>query len=1050
MTDLTGSDDGDSLNLDLSNRVVDEADWAWVDEVADDESPDLSGQDVTAVLVAHDGAEWLPEALTGLAALRLHPDRVVLVDAGSTDATTDLFEAAAANRPGWQVVRTGADGFGAAVAAGLADLAADLDDDTLRPGDRAGGDVDDDTLPRERGTDALPATAESAASESEASEAGPRHDWVWLLHDDAVPEPDALQELLAAALTAGAAIAGPKLVQPRTRQEPARVSELGASVARSGRREVHVDPGEIDQGQHDQVAEVLGASTCGMLVRRDVFDQLGGFTPALPGHRDGVDLGWRAGLAGHTAIAVPTARIAHRQTGLAGLRPGSEDAAAADRAYGMQLVSAHARGVGRVVTPIRLVLGCLLRALGFMLGKAPDRAGDELAAVRRYLAGGRRTGEIRTRIAGAHGTAATRRRTRALRPGPFAGVRRLVDAAGANLADRRRPDEDVSDTGIDDLTGDDFSGHGADTRRPWQSAYLVAWLATGVLAIIAGRALLRPGALAGPGLLPAPADLSGIFGQWLAPVVGGDGILPGPPWLGLYGVVSTLTIGRPGVAASLLVLGMVPLTLLAARPLLGRLLADRRVRLWAGVTYAILPVLLGGSTQGRLVLAALALALPLLGSAVWSFVHPRDGGGNTAGRRRSALAIGLALTVVIAFQPLLAGFAVVAAVIGLLAWRDLGRRLGIGLALLVPAVLLAPWWPQLFAHPARFLLAPDPALDTGAAPAAWQLLLGRPAGEGLPPLWLGAVVVGVVWVVALAATFLRPTSGVVRAGWLVAIAGLLAAIVVTRFVVLAPPADTPVRPWAGGLLLLALGALVLVGAMGLDPVAAAMAGRNFSIAQPLVALGAVVLLVVTLLGVGWWVVDGGSDPTRRVTRDQGMPAFVTGELNRQPGSRALRIDQQGPVPQYVLVDGDGLRMGDAERGFTTGADVDSREQARTAVARLLAATGDETLAGDLNALGITHVQVVGPPELITRINGTPGLRVASVQPDGRIWRVTGEPQLTPPAAVPQQTGWIAAGQGAATVVVAFLAVPALRRSVSKDPVQSARRAARSRGEEAVR
>src|SRR5690349_25113482 len=50
--------------------------------------------DVLAVLVAHDGAQWLPEALSALAASTRTPARVVCVDTGSLDGSPDLLRAA--------------------------------------------------------------------------------------------------------------------------------------------------------------------------------------------------------------------------------------------------------------------------------------------------------------------------------------------------------------------------------------------------------------------------------------------------------------------------------------------------------------------------------------------------------------------------------------------------------------------------------------------------------------------------------------------------------------------------------------------------------------------------------------------------------------------------------------------------------------------------------------------------------------------------------------------------------------------------------------------
>ena len=72
---------------------------------------------VTAVLVAHDGARWLPATLTTLARSTRPPDVVQAVDTGSTDDSAALL---AASLGPDAVITLGRDsGFGAAVAAGV-------------------------------------------------------------------------------------------------------------------------------------------------------------------------------------------------------------------------------------------------------------------------------------------------------------------------------------------------------------------------------------------------------------------------------------------------------------------------------------------------------------------------------------------------------------------------------------------------------------------------------------------------------------------------------------------------------------------------------------------------------------------------------------------------------------------------------------------------------------------------------------------------------------------------------------------------------------------
>ncbi|MCZ9336448.1 glycosyltransferase, partial [Streptomyces sp. TRM76130] len=54
-------------------------------------------------------------------------------------------------------------------------------------------------------------------------------------------------------------------------------------------------------------------STAGMLVRRDVFEALGGFDRRLPLMRDDVDLCWRAHAAGHRVLVAPEAVVRHAE-----------------------------------------------------------------------------------------------------------------------------------------------------------------------------------------------------------------------------------------------------------------------------------------------------------------------------------------------------------------------------------------------------------------------------------------------------------------------------------------------------------------------------------------------------------------------------------------------------------------------------------------------------------------------------------------------------------------------------------------------------------------
>ena len=71
---------------------------------------------VTAVLIARNGAQYLPRTLAALAAQTRRPDRLIPVDAGSSDRSGDLLLEAA---PGQLITTPARRWFGDAIAHAL-------------------------------------------------------------------------------------------------------------------------------------------------------------------------------------------------------------------------------------------------------------------------------------------------------------------------------------------------------------------------------------------------------------------------------------------------------------------------------------------------------------------------------------------------------------------------------------------------------------------------------------------------------------------------------------------------------------------------------------------------------------------------------------------------------------------------------------------------------------------------------------------------------------------------------------------------------------------
>jgi GT2 family glycosyltransferase len=210
----------------------------------------------------------------------------------------------------------------------------------------------------------------------------PGPEWIWLLHDDCEPATDALEQLLAAAgRSRSVAVLGPKLRDLSDRRV---VREAGITTDRAGRRLTGVEPGEIDQGQHDGNRAVLAVSSAGMLIRRDVWDRLGGFDSNLPLFRDDIDFCWRAHAAGYEVRVITEAVVYHRELSARQVRM-----APATGGHPRLLDRRSALYVFAVNLPLlpmlRVVGGCLagslVRAAYFLLTKQQRKAAAHLRAV---------------------------------------------------------------------------------------------------------------------------------------------------------------------------------------------------------------------------------------------------------------------------------------------------------------------------------------------------------------------------------------------------------------------------------------------------------------------------------------------------------------------------------------------------------------------------------------------------------------------------------------------------------------------------------------------
>lgn len=72
---------------------------------------------------------------------------------------------------------------------------------------------------------------------------------------------------------------------------------------------------EKDVGQYDKSVEVFATYSAAMLMRKDVFEKVGGFNADFGFHYEEIDLSWRVRLLGYKILYVPSAVVYHKTGG---------------------------------------------------------------------------------------------------------------------------------------------------------------------------------------------------------------------------------------------------------------------------------------------------------------------------------------------------------------------------------------------------------------------------------------------------------------------------------------------------------------------------------------------------------------------------------------------------------------------------------------------------------------------------------------------------------------------------------------------------------------
>jgi GT2 family glycosyltransferase len=514
---------------------------------------------VVAVVVTRGATSFLPTTLRALDEQTRAPDRVLVVDADPDDGAVEraVLEVWPTGARPEVVTARGARNLGQAVRRALA----------------------------------------------EAGE--PDGAWLWLLHDDSAPAPDALGRLLASVeLAPSVAVAGCKQVDW---DDPELLRQVGLATSRFGRRMTGLDDVEVDQGQHDGREDVLAVGLAGALVARDVWSALGGPDPVLGPYGDGLDLCRRARLAGHRVIVVPGAVVRHARASLRGaeVRPGWDarrSAQARREAYLYSQLTGVPVALVPVVALLAMVAG-LVRAGMRLVVKEPHLVLSELLAPWAVLLRPGRIARARRRIAR---TSVLPRR--ALRPLEYSlrDVVRQVRDRRLAAAEARRTRSAPSELELRELAA-------LRTRRR-AGLVVVGLVGLALTAAVLGTWIgaVMTGARLTGGTLPfGDADLGGLWaaaGSWWVAAGLGHAAPPDP----LLAVLVPLTalVGSLGSAGAALVLGSVLASALGAWFAAGAATRSVALRLWAALAWTATPVLLAALDEVRLGALLTHVALP--------------------------------------------------------------------------------------------------------------------------------------------------------------------------------------------------------------------------------------------------------------------------------------------------------------------------------------------------------------------------------------------------------------------------------------------------------
>jgi len=766
---------------------------------------------VTAVIVSHDGAIWLPEVVAALSSQTRRLDQIVAVDTGSEDKSAALLKAAK---------------------------------------------IPVLTLPRNAGFgDAVYRAVEKFPKSNDE-----RNEWIWVIHDDCAPKSDALEKLLAeVADRPNVAMAGPKLLGWHDRTH---LLEVGVSITNNGTRWTGMEDHEYDQGQHDGVRDVLSVSTAGALIRRDVFEELGGYDPQLALFRDDVDFGWRIRMAGHSIIVVTDAVAFHAQAAASERRSVDVEGAflhrplLLDRRNSAYVLLANSSFWLLPWLILQLITGAAIRSIGYLIAKLPGYASDEILAIASLV----------FRPATLRAARKERRIHRLLPPRVIAdfipprftqfrnGIDNFLEAIRNRIFAKLPTDNDIDEEFNEDadlLTPIKVVNWGSVFKRP----QVVLGISLFVFILLSSRS--RFGSLIGGALATTPHGTSSLWRSYIESwhQVGMGSSAPTPPWVALLSLLSIFFFGKPAVLVTTLIFIAPALMAISAYKFLKLATANAWLRVSASMLYAISPVAIASVNSGRLGTLVLLILLPWIVSNISSL----DNFERISWRRVFGVALLISIATSFTLMVWLAVLVITVVGIGIdfrsfnidlnkeLFDERLKRRIAL---LLTPLIVTAPWSLVAIIDPNRFFYEPGIMLSGGGPNLAF---LGNPGGPGALPWWAISPLALVLIVAFFASTQLHKVAQI-------GVLFLLLSVALSAISISGNGTIAPTELWVGVFLAVATLAAVTAGTIILTDLRDYLIATNVNYRHILSAGLLLLTMAYSATALSWNISQAASSP----------------------------------------------------------------------------------------------------------------------------------------------------------------------------------------------